>query len=93
MSSSERAGSTSEATMPDYTHPIARTGEQQFAAVVRQRSGMDAGCIDSGTRDITHLSDADQQDAVNSAYAIYETWVRQTGKRAGRDPYIGGSPK
>ena len=93
MSNSERVGSTVAATVPDYTHPIARTGEQQFAAVVRQRSGMDAGLIDSGTRDITHLSEADQQDAVNSAYAIYETWVRQTGKRAGRDPYIGGSPK
>ena len=69
----------------DYTFPIARGGEQQFACVVRQRSGMDAGMIDSGTRCIRHLRDSEQQDAVDAAYAIYERWIGQTGKRAHRD--------
>jgi hypothetical protein len=70
---------------PDYTLPIARTGEEQFAAVVRNRSGACAGDIDGATRDIRHLSKVDQRDAVESAYAIYETFCRQTSLRARRD--------
>jgi hypothetical protein len=70
---------------PDYTLPIARTGEQQFAAIVRQRSGFDAGNIDMAVRDVSHMSDADQQEVVDSAYAIYETVRGQTGKIARRD--------
>lgn len=70
---------------PDYTLPIARTGEQQFGCIMRQRSGMDAGCIDMGARRIDHLSEGDQQDAVDSAYSLYETFCSQTGMRAKRD--------
>lgn len=85
MSSDEALNTAQQVPAPDYTLPIARTGEQQFAAIIRQRSGMDAGCIDMGVRDITWLCDADQQDAVNSAFAIYETLCDQTGKKAVRD--------
>jgi uncharacterized protein (DUF2336 family) len=84
MSSSTPMSSPPPA-MPDYTLPIARTGEQQFAAIIRQRSGFDAGIIDMAVRDITHLSILDQQDAVEAAYAIYETLRNQTGKVARRD--------
>lgn len=70
---------------PDYTHPIARTGEQQFAVIVRNRSGESAGDIDCAIRDIKHLSKVDQLDAVEAAYAIYETFCSQTGFRARRD--------
>lgn len=69
----------------DYTYPIARSGEPQYAAIMRQRSGMDAGSIDMGVRDVTHLCDGDQQDVVDSAFAIYETVCGQTGKKARRD--------
>jgi len=69
----------------DYTLPIARAGEQQFAAIVRQRSGMDAGCIDMAVRDISHLSDADKRDAVESAYSLYESWRDSAGIKARRD--------
>lgn len=68
----------------DYTIPIARTGEQQFACVLRNRSGIDAGSIDMGARFIDELCDGDQQAAVDSAFAIYEKWCRETGKRARR---------
>ena len=69
----------------DYTRPIARTGEQQFACILRNRSGMDSGSIDFGARFIDELCPADQQDAVNAAYAVYEKWCRETGKKAARD--------
>lgn len=64
---------------PDYTLPIARTGEQQFAAIVRNRSGESAGEIDMGVRDVTFLHPSEQQDVVNTAYAIYDNLCRQTG--------------
>ena len=69
----------------DYTTPIARTGEQQFACIMRNRSGVSSGEIDFGARFIDRLCDGDQQSAVNSAFAIYEKWCRETGKRAPRD--------
>jgi hypothetical protein len=69
----------------DYSLPIARDGEQQFACILRNRSGMDSGNIDMAARFLTGLSDGDQQAAVNSAYAIYEKWCHETGKRAPRD--------
>jgi len=70
----------------DYSLPIARTGEAQFACIVRNRSGIDAGLIDFGMRSIDHLCDADQQAAINSVFAVYEEWCRNTGKKALRDP-------
>lgn len=66
----------------DYKQPIARTGEDQFACIVRNRSGIDAGRIDMGARSIEHLSAYDQQDAVNSAYSVYEKWCDETGLTA-----------
>jgi len=84
MSSDENQTSEEE-YRPDYTAPIARTGEQQFAAIIRNRSGIDAGTIDSATRDISHLSDVDKQDAVDAAFIIYETFCIQTGKRSKRE--------
>ena len=70
---------------PDYTLPIAREGEQQFAVILRNRSGESAGRIDMGVRDVTMLSDAEQQDVVDSAFAIYEGVCDQTKKKARRD--------
>lgn len=78
----------------DYKQPIARTGEDQFACIVRNRSGIDAGRIDMGARSIEHLSAYDQQDAVNSAYSVYEKWRDETGltaTRAAAQP-LGASP-
>lgn len=63
----------------DYTAPIARHGEEQFACILRQRSGFDAGNIDMGVRDIDHLAPAEQQDVVNTAYLIYEAYCQRTG--------------
>lgn len=70
---------------PDYTLPIAREGEQQFACILRNRSGQSAGEIDMGVRDVTILCDAEQQDVVDTAYAIYETVCNQTKKKSQRD--------
>lgn len=70
---------------PDYTNPIARTGEQQFACILRNRSGISSGEIDFGARFIDHLCSGDQQDAVDAVFAVYEKWCRETGKRAKRD--------
>jgi hypothetical protein len=72
-------------TEPDYTLPIARTGEQQFGCILRQRSGVSAGEIDFALRDCTVLSDADQQDACDCAYMMYESICRQTGKQSSKD--------
>ena len=69
----------------NYTAPIARTGEQQFACIMRNRSGMDSGEIDFGARFIDHLCPGDQQAAVDAAFAVYEKWCRESGMRARRD--------
>lgn len=47
----------------DLTLPIARSGEQQFACIMRNRSGMDAGEIDMGVRvfSIAKLCDGEKQ--------------------------------
>ena len=73
-----------ESTLPDYTRPIARDGEHQFACILRNRSGQDAGAIDMAVRDVTHLLDSEQQDVVDVAYAVYESLCDQTGKTAKR---------
>ena len=70
----------------DYTTPIARAGEQQFACILRNRSGIDSGRIDFGARFIDELCETDQRDAVNMAYAVYAKWRDETGFRANRDP-------
>lgn len=68
-----------------YTSPIARTGEQQFACILRNRSGVDAGEIDFGARFINDLSDREQQAAIESVYSVYLKWCRETGKKSHRD--------
>ena len=69
----------------EFKSRIAREGEQQFACILRNRSGQSAGEIDMGVRDVTILCDAEQQDVVDTAYAIYETVCDQTKKKARRD--------
>jgi hypothetical protein len=73
----------------DFTQPIARSGEQQFGAIVRNRSGIDAGSVDFSARMIGELCEGDQQDCVEMAYCLYESFCNQTGKRSvneGRRP-------
>lgn len=72
-------------TLEGYDSPIAKTGEQQFACVLKNRSGVSAGEIDFGARFIDALSDGDQQDAIEAAYSIYLKWCRETGKKSKRD--------
>jgi len=64
----------------NYLRPIAREGEQQFACILRNRSGMDAGCIDYGLRNVSHLCEGDKQDIVDTAYVLYQSICEQTGK-------------
>lgn len=84
MSSDARADSTvfSRIEPPDFSGPIARSGEQQFACILRNRSGFDAGNIDFGLRDLSSLVDAEQQDACDTAYALYRAICDQTGNIA-----------
>lgn len=70
--------------MASYKEPIARAGESQYGCIMRNRSGMDAGLIDFGARDITPLG-GEMKEVVNTAYAMYETFVNQAGVRASRD--------
>lgn len=65
----------------DYTLPMARTGEPQYAIIVRNRSGIDAGLIDYGLRDLTHLGDGGQS-AVDAIFGLYRAACRQTGLTA-----------
>lgn len=85
MDMSKKVAHVQTGTRTDYTSPIARTGEQQFACILRNRSGISSGEIDFGARFIYDLCDADQQSAVDSAFAVYEKWCRETGKKARRD--------
>ena len=71
-----------------YDLPIARPGEQQFACILRNRSGFSAGEIDFGARFINKLSDSEQQDAIESAYSVYLKWCDECGKRSMRDAAI-----
>lgn len=73
------------AASDNYTQPLARTGESQYACILRSRSGMNAGCIDMSVRDCTHLSGVEQQDIVDTAYMIYKIYQRQLKKIAIRD--------
>lgn len=77
--------SDSKPFRPDYTQPIARSGEQQFACILRNRSGHDAGCIDYGLRDCTILCEAEQQEVCDTAFALYQSICAQVGKKARND--------
>lgn len=80
MSNSIKPAAT--APRPDFLQPIAREGEQQFCCILRNRSGESAGRIDYGLCEIDSLSQADQQDAVNSIYFAYRSWAESLGKVA-----------
>ncbi len=70
--------------MRDPTKPIARGGEPIYASIIRNQSGVDSGNIDFGARvfAIEKLSDTDQQDICDIAYALYLTICRYTEKKA-----------
>lgn len=55
---------------------MSRPGEQ-FACIVRNRSGIDSGCIDMGVRvaAIQELLDCDQHDAVSAALCLAESVI------------------
>jgi len=80
----------------DYTFPMARSGEEQFGIIKRQRSGISSGEIDFGARDITHLSKGEQQEAINMAYCLYlslsgQTGLKQTVDRFAKEAQVSGS--
>jgi len=66
---------------------IARSGEPIYASIMRNRSGIDSGCIDYGCRvcAIGDLDDADKQDIADTAFALYESVCRAAGTRAKKD--------
>lgn len=67
------------------TSRIARDGETEFAAIVRNRSGVDSGEIDFGLKHgeiIDSLSDHDKQSLVDTAYALARACEEATGKHA-----------
>lgn len=68
-----------------YTTPIACEGIEQFACILRNKSGEHAGEIDMRVRDVDHLPKCEQQDVVDMAYAIYKSYCFRTGLRATRD--------
>lgn len=57
---------------------IAREGEQEFAAIMRNRSGHDAGCIDYGVRVelVANLSAAEKKEIVRTSEALTENIKR-----------------
>jgi hypothetical protein len=82
-----------ESEARDYREPIARHDEQQFACILRNRSGVDAGRIDFSLRDCTALSDVEQQDMCYTAFALYEAICAQVGKRAVKVPEFDRLPQ
>lgn len=66
------------------TSRCARTGETEFAAIVRNRSGQDAGEIDFDLKHglvIDELSDTDKQSLVDTAFALAMACETATGKK------------
>lgn len=70
---------------PDYTIPIARVGEEQFAAIKRNRSGFDAGEIDFALRSLDDLGEYDKQQITDTAFGLYQAICRQTNRKATND--------
>lgn len=66
----------------DLTEPIAKSGEQIYATILRNRSGMDAGCIDYGARvfAIRDLCEGEQRDIIATGYALYSNIMRYCDK-------------
>jgi len=65
------------ADMTDLTKPIARAGEQQFAVICRQRSGVDSGTICPSARvfEIEELCDPDQKDIVSAVLILADMCI------------------
>jgi hypothetical protein len=59
------------------TKPIAREGEQQYAVILRNRSGQDSGEIDYSVRIfiIESMDDYNQRETVSSAIMLLETII------------------
>lgn len=59
------------------TMPIVRTGEQQFAVICRERSGVESGTICPTARvfEIEELCDQDQKDIVSSALILADMCI------------------
>lgn len=73
----------------DLTTPIARGGEPIYASIMRNRSGFDSGEIDYGHRveATAALGEHDKQSITDTAYALYESVCRETGKQSKRDTH------
>lgn len=87
MDTTLTAVNDNEKSDDDLTRPIARSGEQQFAAIMRNRSGMDAGNIDYGLRvfAVENLGDGEKQDICDTAFALYQNICQYAGLRAKND--------
>ncbi|CAN5426674.1 hypothetical protein BH11ARM1_BH11ARM1_14270 [soil metagenome] len=69
-----------------------RTGETEFAAIVRNRSGQDAGSIDFGLKSgdvIDALCDRDKQELVDTAFSLFLAIESATGRKATETTEIG----
>ena len=66
----------------DYRRPIARANEPQYAAIIRNRSGMDSGKLDFALRDCTILPEQEQQEVVDTAFMLYEAMCRQLNRKS-----------
>lgn len=69
---------------PDLTLPIARSGEQIYASIQRERSGVDAGVISPSVRvfAIDELGFDDQQSAVSAGLLLLEMIVEHVQEQA-----------
>lgn len=63
--------------MTDYTKRIAREGEQEFATIIRNRSGISSGEIDFGARSIDELCDYDKMRVVDCCLLLYEKYSHE----------------
>lgn len=89
MNLNQNAPKTTEPTPEQKQSRIARGGETEFAAIVRNRSGQDAGEIDYGLKHgpvLDTLCDRDKQSLVDMAYALAEACERATGKKRRAEP-------
>lgn len=61
--------------------PVARSGETEFAAIIRNRSGMDAGEIDFSIKSarVDELSEAEKKDICFIAERLHQTICSMTG--------------
>lgn len=72
---------------PDLTKPIARAGEQIYASIQRERSGIDSGKISPSVRvfAVAALSPGDQGDMVSAALLLLEMVLDYTSEKSQND--------